>query len=325
MAVLAPISGLPRFKNGKLVANAAAYFYEAGTTTPRTTYQDVGGAEHPQPVLALGDGNFPAIYVQGSGAYKIRLTEGAGGALLAEYDNLAGDATASGSGGSTSSQWVTGDVKWRYDTGLHAGWVRANGESIGSAIASPSPTERANDDCFNLFVHLWNKDPSLDVSTGRGVSAELDWENGKTIALPDIKGRTLVGLADMGASFTSNRLNGGTFSSGDTSTDLGATGGSASQTLTVAQLAVHSHPSTATTFVSSSGSGTFSYTAPQAPATVQAGTGTTAVPGGVSTPGSATLVISSSASTTLDNATAGSGSGHNNLPPFILGTYYVKL
>ena len=327
MAVLAPISGLPRFKNGKIVANAAAYFYEAGTTTPRTTYQDAGGAEHPQPVLVLGDGNFPAIYVQGSGAYKIRITEGAGGPLLAEYDNLAGDTTASGGSGGGGTQWATGDVKFRYDTGIHAEWVRANAETIGSSASAA--TERANDDCHDLFVHLWNKDDTLTVSTGRGASAEADWAANKTIALPDMRGRIPVGLADMGAASTTGRLNGGTFSSGSTSIQLGGTGGAASQTLTTAQLPAHTHNNTAVTSVSSSGTGSISDSTAGDTITVQvpvSGNPSTNVGGPrTNVPNTVTLTITSLATTTLNNASVGSGAGHNNLQPFILGSYYIKL
>src|SRR5690606_21344421 len=86
----------------------------------------------------------------------------------------------------------TGDLKQRYGTGTHSGWVRANGRTIGSA--SSGATERANADCEALFEHLWGADTNLSVSGGRGANAASDWAANKTIALPDFRDRVIVGL-----------------------------------------------------------------------------------------------------------------------------------
>ena len=90
----------------------------------------------------------------------------------------------------------TGDIKANYGTGVIDGFVRANGRTIGSSTSGAN--ERANSDTQALFTFLWNGDPNLVVSTGRGVSAAADWSANKTITLPDWRGRALVALDDMG-------------------------------------------------------------------------------------------------------------------------------
>jgi hypothetical protein len=93
--------------------------------------------------------------------------------------------------------FATGDLKHRYQDGVISGWVRANGNTIGSATSGA--TERANADCQSLFQYLWTNDTSLTVSTGRGASAAADWAANKTITLPDMRGRTLAGMDTMGS------------------------------------------------------------------------------------------------------------------------------
>lgn len=51
----------------KTMPGAELYFYITGTTTPKTTYQDFEGAiPHANPVVALSDGHFPPIFLDGS-------------------------------------------------------------------------------------------------------------------------------------------------------------------------------------------------------------------------------------------------------------------
>lgn len=74
-----------------------------------------------------------------------------------------------------------------------SGWVFVDGGTIGND--SSGATSRANSDTQNLFVLLWN---SIDnsycpVSGGRGVSAIADFAAGKTITLPDSRGKVSVG------------------------------------------------------------------------------------------------------------------------------------
>lgn len=51
----------------KTMPGAELYFYITGTTTPKTTYQDFEGTTpHSNPVVALSDGHFPPIFLDGT-------------------------------------------------------------------------------------------------------------------------------------------------------------------------------------------------------------------------------------------------------------------
>jgi microcystin-dependent protein len=73
-----------------------------------------------------------------------------------------------------------------------SGWLLLNGDTIGN-IASGAVQESA--DYEDLFVLIWNSlaDSEAPVSSGRGASAANDWIAGKTLALPDLRGRSILG------------------------------------------------------------------------------------------------------------------------------------
>jgi hypothetical protein len=112
-----------------------------------------------------------------------------------------------------------------------AGYVRANGRTIGNAASSAS--ERANADTATLYALLWDNysDTVCPVSSGRGASAAADYAANKTITLPDLRGRALFGLDDMGGS-AAGRLAAATIDQ----TTNGATGGADTVTLARANL-----------------------------------------------------------------------------------------
>lgn len=191
------------------------------------------------------------------------------------------------------------------------GWVRCNARTIGDA--SSAATERANADTSSLFTFLWTNysDTVCPVSSGRGASAAADYAAHKTISLPDMRGRAVAGLDDMGST-AAGRL--GTILT--SSTTNGATGGTETHTLTQAQLPSynltvtdpnHVHgkeiPSNKTTY-NINGLG---------------GTPVTNVWNGVS------VDNTSSAPTGITVASGGSGSAHSNLQPTFLTTFIIKL
>jgi hypothetical protein len=313
MAVLAPISGMPQFRNGRLVADAVAYFYEAGTTTPRTTYEAAGGSEHEQPVSVTGVGNFPAIYIQGSTEYKIRIEDG-DGVLIIEYDELQGEVDTSGGGGGGGTTIPTGFEMPAYTTGAISGWVRENGRTIGSA--SSGATERANADCQPLFLHLWGIDANLAVSGGRGATAAADWAANKTIALPDARGRVLLGLDDMGST-AAGRLTGGLFSFG-TATTLGSYGGAPTSTLVAANI-----PSLTGTTSSPLGFAPNYDKAAKATTAPREGTGSTITV--VNDLTYTTTLVGNTDHTHTVTVNPGTATAHNILSPFSLRTVYIKL
>lgn len=251
MAKFSEVSLRSFLRNGAQLFGVKAFFYDAGTTTPRTMYQDADlTVAHAHPVIMNASGMMPVIYA-GVGNYRCRLTD-SDGALIDDFDGLEGSAAVDDGGTGTGSTFAqgTGDLVPSYSTASRPGAVRCNGKTIGSA--SSGATERANADCENLFLFLWNNDANLTVSGGRGGSAADDWAANKQINLPDMRGRTAFGLDTMGNTAAS-RYTGISFGAGSATT-LGAYGGSMTYAIgsahlpavnisvTVAAGGSHNHP-----------------------------------------------------------------------------------
>lgn len=305
----------PQFdKNGKIAPGCRLFTIQAGTVAaPEKSYQDSGlTLLNPNPLTCDATGRLPSFFLA-DGNIKLRLTDKNGVELFVQ-DNLLviGASSGGGGGGSVDPTTIlaTGDFKDVYGTGNLTGFVRCNARTIGNATSGG--TERANADTSALFVLLWNNDPTLAVSGGRGASAAADYAANKTITLPDCRGRGRAALSDMGNS-DSGRVSTTYF--GCTGLVLGCAGGSESQTLTVAQLAVHSHGITDPGHVhietgSPAGGGSNHVFTPN--------NGTS----GVTTN---TLDSTASATTGITINNAGSGAPHANVQPTILVTTYIKL
>ena len=201
--------------------------------------------------VTLGDGWNVAVANTGSGTITVntslsQLIDGATSTtILAGQTKLihcTGAQFVTVGGGSGA---VTGQIADYIGSTAPTGYVLASGRTIGSAASSG--TERANDDCYALFVLLWNSMANSEaaVSGGRGANADSDWSANKTIALPDLRGRVTAGKDNMGGTTASRLTSAG---SGITGTTLGTVGGTETHTLTAGQsgLPSHSHPLTAT-------------------------------------------------------------------------------
>ena len=190
--------------DGRKAAGAKIYFFNAGTSTPRTTYSDSAlSAPRTHPVIADANGLIPAIYLQW-GDYRVRV-ETSTGVVISDDDNVAFPAPADAGGGggivvSTADIIQTGFVIWRPFGGTLGGFVPLNGETIGSATSGA--TGRANADALPLYTLIYDNvdDAYCAVSGGRGANAAADFAANKPLALPDARGRTLFGLDTMGAS-----------------------------------------------------------------------------------------------------------------------------
>lgn len=322
------LSGIPLSQqfdnNGKLLIGALLYIYAANTTTPQNIYQDSGlTVLHPWPLPTDVNGRIPMFYLA-DGSVHVRLTD-SGGVIL--YDSpsvlVIGPSSGGGGGGGVDPNAIlsTGDLKWRPTSESLAGWVRANGRTVGSATSGA--TERANADTSALFVWLWTNfaDAICPVSGGRGANAAADFAANKTIGLIDMRGRGPLGVDDMGNAAAS-RLTGGTFTVGNATTPA-SSGGEAAHTLLTGesgQKAIAAAPVTVTD--------------PGHQHTTTAGAGTAALAasgGGFSFPqGTNSSVIASSVNTTgisaaLTLAGSSAAGAHNNLAPFLSGYWYVRL
>lgn len=300
--------------DGTPLVGGKLYTIQAGTTsTPQTAYQDSGlTLPLSYPILCDAYGRLPQIFLA-DGSIKLRLTKSNGSQVFVLDGVLVVGASSGGGGGSPVDPTTilqAGDIKARYGTGILAGWVRANGRTIGSATSGAS--ERANADAQTLFEYLWDTDANLSVSTGRGASANADWVANKNIALPDWRGRAIAGADDMGNS-PAGRLSATYF--GATATVLGAAGGSESNNV----ILTHSHNNTL------NDPGHF-----HSVAVGSSGGGTAQVTQGVNSPGAnvgtgAGPIITAATGITINNVNAGSASAHNIVQPTMLATIYLKL
>jgi len=119
---------------GRPLNGGQLFFYQAGTTSPQSAYQDVSlTIPWPNPIVLDSAGRIPPFYLA-DGQIKIRLTDAAGVTQVAA-DNLLVVGASSG-GGSAPSVDATklmqvGFIAPYYGTGMRSGFVRVNGRSIG--------------------------------------------------------------------------------------------------------------------------------------------------------------------------------------------------
>jgi microcystin-dependent protein len=164
-----------------------------------------------------------------------------------------------------------------------------------------------------LFVYLWgvcNNAHCPVSSASRGASALADFNAGVTIQLPDWRGRTPAGLDDMGATAKGLLQALNVTSSGDTVTTPFATGGEAVHTQTVAEMAAHNHGITDPGHSHAWG----------VASAATAGTGTQTA-NGTQNSNFTTSVVT----TGITINSAGSSMPFNNMSPFMLGTWFMKL
>jgi hypothetical protein len=310
--------------NGNPLAGCLLTVYAGGTTMLASTFQDIGlTLPTTNPLVANAAGRLPLFFVQ-DGTYALRLTDkngiqSGGGFFYPQVPSIG----ASSSGGSVTpidpaTIFSTGMWTWKPDASPMAGWVRLSGRTIGNASSGAS--ERANADCQPLYIYVWSTyaDAICPVIGGRGASALADFSANKQITLLDGRGRSIFGLDDMGNA-AKGAFTGVPFQNGNATTG-GASGGEAGHALTTTELAAHSHTNTLTdpghTHVipyGMSGVGSTNTSAPQG--------GPSYLVLSVNSPST----NSSTTGVTINNASAGNGSAHNNTPLFLLGAHFWKL
>lgn len=328
MAGTIPLSLTQQFDEfGKPLSGGLLYIMQAGTvSTPQQPYQDAAlTIVMPNPIQLDAAGRVPQFFLA-DGYIKVRLQDKFGVVQLARDGILVIGPSAGGGGGGgvdPTTLIQTGMIAYYYGTGVLGGFVRGNARTIGSA--SSGATERANADCQALFQFLWTVDPNLAVTPSRGATAAADWAANKQLALPDMRGRVLAFMDDMG-NVAAGRLTPSYF--GNSALILGNWGGLESNTLDIARMPSHYHaagiydpqhlhntagPASEGTRVGLQGGGTY----PNVPL------------GGLSTnwnSDSRSTGVRVNSSNGLDTTySAGGGGAHANVQPTMLVTGYVKL
>lgn len=314
---------------GRPLANCKLYFYQAGTVaTPQNAYSDTNlTLTLPNPLSCDASGRIQQFFLA-DGQIKIRLTDVNGSEILVADNILViGPSSGGGGGGSVDPTTIyqTADIKVRYGTGVHSGWVRGNGRTIGSATSGA--TERANSDTQALWEYLCTNDTVLraTISGGYSGSCANDFASNKTIQLPDYRGRAIAGLGDMGNSATTDLTTTYCGGGGDP-TVLGQACGSQSTTITQSHLPALNLPVSGTVSVTTSTSVTMSpggVTGGLLSANIVDGGGTLVIAAPATI--SASASSSSSASHSLVASTGGSSGAFSRIPPMRLLTIYVKL
>ena len=95
-----------------------------------------------------------------------------------------------------SQFWQVGDCLPIAGDTAPSHWLMLNGDTIGSAASGATV---ASDELDEVFGFLWDTYDNADcpVSSGRGASAQADWDADKTLTLPDvnsINSNNLVGI-----------------------------------------------------------------------------------------------------------------------------------
>jgi hypothetical protein len=306
---------------GTPLVGGQLYFYQVGTVATRqNSFQDTAlSIQNPWPLTLDANGRVPAFYLA-NGSVHVRLTD-ASGVVMFDYPSALVIGPSSGAGGGASvdptSVLSTGDIKFRATGETVTGWVKLNAQTVGSATSGA--TGRANNDTQSLFIYLWGNCPDAHcpVVGGRGGSALADFNANKQITLMDWRARMPFGLDDMGNSavgrlLASNVTSGG----GDGVTTPNATGGETNHTLTATELANHTHTVTDPGHVHNAGDNVAIFNGVGGQGPSSGGSNLTAI-------GSAVTGITIPA--TPGGATPTGGAAHNNMSPFMLGTWYIKL
>jgi microcystin-dependent protein len=326
--------------DGNVQYTARVYIFEPGTLTPKPSFTTAAlSVQHAHPVLVNGVGRFPAIWLP-TGNYRAQIKTDAG-TLLEDYDNLQGgppDAPVTPVIPPAGTVVPTGfEMVAEFDAPV-TGWVRANGRSIGSAASGA--TELASATCEALFLQRWNKLPALTVGGGRGVSAAADWLAGKTIPLPDARGRTIVGRDAMGSSIAgiitaavcANPDEAGFAFGAQTIALVEANNGPHAHTASTNTVGNHQHAGSVTdvlgdhvhsyTYATYTAEATTTPTGPGRQSFVSVSNNT----GGAGAHGHNLLLVGDgSHSHTVTVNSSGSGTAHANAQPSRLVTVYIKL
>lgn len=267
-------------QNGKPLSSGKVYFYNPGTTTAKTTWQDINKATPNTNPVNLDAGGRALIW--GDGTYRQQVFD--------SLNNLIWDQTTAGTGVGTGSGLVGDGVAvgtvlpWsgfvapaNYAFAYGQALSRTTYASLLSAVTlttsitctagSPTISNIADTGSISVGAVLESAcitgSPTVLSRTSNTVTLSSnstitftttgqffpygDGDGANTFNVPDYRGVTLVGRCNMG-NISCSILSSNYFSSNSNNTpeSLGAIGGNQSHTLSVAELAAHTHANTLT-------------------------------------------------------------------------------
>jgi hypothetical protein len=308
--------------DGRPMSGCLLYIYQANTTTPAVAYSNpslAAGLELPWPIVADSAGRIPAFWLA-DGAYRARLTDENG---VVQFDEMNVLAVGSGTGDIITSNvpteaiFTTGMTVWLPEKNTKVGWVRLNGKTIGNSASGGS--ELANDTtALALFTYLYGafSDALCPVSGGRTGNALNDFNASKTLTLLDMRGKGAVGLDDMG-NVAAGVLAGVAYDAGNATTG-GAKGGDAVTTLTRANL-----PNVALNIPTGQGSHHHSFQYLAAQAQSGAGAGISNVGGAGTNKDTSDVTLPAMVTESINGAVT--QTAVQNISPFMLGTWFMRL
>jgi hypothetical protein len=334
-------------------------FSDYGLTTEHTHPVEADGLGR-FPAVYLDDGTYRVRLTDADG---VQIFDVDGIPVVGASDG--GEGGGGGTTFDATALLDTGDMVFSTKTGARSGFVRANGRTIGSATSGASERAHADTQPLfeHLWTNLPNA--LAGVSGGRGASGAADFAANKTLALPDLRGRALFGVDSMGSSaagrLTASKVAGGsadavggsggsqdetlvtanlpshthTFTTGaggaHTHTASTASGGSHTHTASTSSSGAHTHDLDVFVRDLESGAGEEAYADGGAGsdtlATESSGahTHTVTVDAGGAHTHDVTVDTSATHTHTGTTAATGSGTAVDIMPPFALGTVYVRL
>jgi microcystin-dependent protein len=232
-----------RYADDLRATGAKAFFYQGGTTSLLTVFQDSGeSSAHASPVVADANGRWPDVFIPYVVSYDVQVKSADDVQLTYSLQIPNPDPVDLSVVIPPEERIQTGMIISELVNSTRTGFVRLNGRTIGNPASLA--TERANTDTSALYTYLWNNLPNTvaPVSSGRGASAPADFSANKNIGLPDMRGKTFIGLDDMGNTAAS-AFSGLTFDIGS-AIIAGSTIGANSVVLDSGQMPAHSHSGT---------------------------------------------------------------------------------